>query len=307
MQLAEQDREPYLAWLEQFQNYLDSNRGGVPAEVTYALQHPEYLQGRPELQEGYDIASGSILPASVRDGLGEWNTSWTGGDAGHAKKTGLWDHPESWMQAILGGTLGGVAAAPAFAGGGGVGASGTGSGIAASSGASQGMSPLLGMGASAGTGGGAVAPVAAGAAGGSKGILSKLFGKGGLDPTAMALGGLSLLGGDGEFDDPRKSLAGTTSDPVKRMTEALDAIKGATSGLQSKPAFQLRGYQPPTPVAVNAPTGPFQVGGGLGKDPSLRAALEAENPLASFPDLFGGEGGALPTGYNPSPKKAHPR
>jgi hypothetical protein len=157
---------------------------------------------------------------------------------------------------------------------------------------------------SAGSGLGTTATTAAAGGGGNwftKGLKS-VFGKDGLDPTALALGGMSLLGGE-EVDDPQLSLRGTTADPVVRMTEALDAIKNLTSGIQSKGPSRLRSplqtTQPLAPVSI--PGIPFQIGGGLGRDPALPDPMMEADPI-SFPDIFGGPGGAIPRDTNVSRK-----
>lgn len=155
----------------------------------------------------------------------------------------------------------------------------------------------------AGTGAGltTVGPTAAG--GGASKWLGKIFGKDGLDPTALALGGMSLLGGE-EVDDPKLSLRGTSADPVMRMTEALDAIKNMTSGLQERGPIKLRSsYVPEPPSPVSIPGIPFQIGGGLGRDPALKDPSLLEGQAAAFPDLFGGPGSALPRDMNPNPRK----
>lgn len=117
-------------------------------------------------------------------------------------------------------------------------------------------------------------------------------GKKGMDPTSLLLGGLSLLGGDGEEVN---SFKGTSADPVMRMTEALDAIKALSNHITSRGPARLKApnFEPPAPVDI--PGLGFQIGGGLGRDPSLFGQIEL--PQSQFPDLFGGPGGAQPRGF----------
>jgi hypothetical protein len=152
------------------------------------------------------------------------------------------------------------------------------------------------------TAAGSFAPAATKAATGSvgsrigKGLLNQAKG---LDYTALALGGLSMLGED-EGDDPMKSMRGTTADPVQRMTEALDAVKAMTSNVQQRGATRQRrpDFNPPAPIAVDIPGIPFQIGGGLGRDPAIAEALKREGQSPTqLPDLFGGAGGDVPASF----------
>src|SRR4029434_3324851 len=144
------DQAAYTAWQQQAQSYLQGGTnqgvgggvsvGGLPAELSYVLVHPEYLKQHPELQEAYDTLTGKTLPPSVRSAMqqqlgGNINFDWSGGQAGVAKHKGIWSQPETWIQIALGGALGGAGAAGALGGaGGGAGGGGPGGGGGASGG-----------------------------------------------------------------------------------------------------------------------------------------------------------------------------
>lgn len=114
-----------------------------------------------------------------------------------------------------------------------------------------------------------VIPKAAEAAGGSGGLKSltgKVFGKGGIDPTTALLGGLSML----QQPNQPRSFAGTAVDPVKTMTDTLAKIDALSAKVASRGPSRLKspldGLNTPAPVTI--PGLPFQIGGGLGNDPS---------------------------------------
>jgi hypothetical protein len=118
----------------------------------------------------------------------------------------------------------------------------------------------------------------AGSAGksGAGGFLSKLFGKGGLDPTATLLGGLSLLGGDDEQQKLQSYKGKGLSDPVTSMNDSLGAIRqlmGQLGGGVDRPAI------PGLPKPLQVPGLPFQIGGGLGTDPSMFQPMKIQNPF----------------------------
>lgn len=174
--LSPADQSAFAAWQQRLRGYVASNRGAVPAELTYALQHPDYLQQHPELQEAYNLVSGAELPGSIRTQLQSYHPTW-GHGAGMAENTGLWDKWETWLQLGLGAGLGGVAAAGLT----GAGAAG-GSGAAASGGSmpAVGVAPFSGLpggiGAGVGSAGwGAGAAGAAGAAGSIPGWLDTVL------------------------------------------------------------------------------------------------------------------------------------
>ena len=110
--LPPSDQAAFSQWQQQLQQYVAQNGGAIPAPVSYALAHPDYLQSHPELRDAYNIVSGATLPASTLDKLKDYHPNWSGGSAGFDKNSGLWNKWESWLQ--LG--LGAAVAAPAIAG-----------------------------------------------------------------------------------------------------------------------------------------------------------------------------------------------
>lgn len=114
---------------------------------------------------------------------------------------------------------------------------------------------------------------------GSKIPWGKIFGKNGIDPTTLALGGMSLLGGDEEQFQKRQSYAGTTADPVRSLTESMDVIKSLSNALASRGSRKLSGGGVKTPSPINIEGLPFQIGGGLGMDPATAdpSILEGRN------------------------------
>ena len=119
---------------------------------------------------------------------------------------------------------------------------------------------------------------------GMLGKLGKFFGK--VDPTALVLGGLSMLGGDDGQE--RQSFRGQDhADPVQALQEALRGIYRLGAGLEQKGPTRLRSsYVPGSPQPVSVPGIPFQIGGGLAMDPAQRdpSLLEFDN---SFMGKFG--------------------
>src|SRR3990167_853009 len=105
----------------------------------------------------------------------------------------------------------------------------------------------------------------------------KIFGGGkaggsGLDPTMLALGGLSMFGGGDEGPQKRKSFeqANSITDPRQALYQALKGSNVLGEALSKRGPVKLRSsYAPPPPIAVNVPGVPFQIGGGLGRDPAL--------------------------------------
>lgn len=98
---------------------------------------------------------------------------------------------------------------------------------------------------------------------------SKLFGK--LDPTGLALAGMSLFGGGDDGQQKRKSFGGTgLTDPRNSLYQALAAINRLGQGLAERRPTRLRSsYVQKGPEPVSIPGLPFQIGGGLGTDPAL--------------------------------------
>lgn len=193
---------------------------------------------------------------------------------------------KSWVQkhkvltAVLAGLGGAAGGAGLAALAGGAGAAGAGAGASAATGASGtgtagvlgGTSlatgaPGIGLGIggtlpAAGTGGLMTSGAAAGGSMGLKSGMSKLGGMfggskgGGLDWTTLLLGGLSAAAGIGQHDP------GTM--PFKETMNYQDwrDKNGA------KP-IQIHSTLPPPAEGVNIPGLPFQIGGGLGRDPAL--------------------------------------
>jgi hypothetical protein len=280
------------------------NSGEDPMKVTLDEQQRGQLTGLAQ-QNGFELGDRMKVD-----------------EAGNFNQKGGWAGMSPAMKALIIAAAGvgtaGIASA-AMGGGAGIGASGLGSGMsAATSGAgahAAGGGLMMGSGlagAPALVGGGTAAastalPLATKAAGGSSALskAGKLFNGKGLDATTLLLGGMSMLGGDGT-EDNLTSFAGTSADPTRRMTEALDAIKNMTSQVQSRGPSQLRSNLGPSPISVDVPGVPFQIGGGLGMDPAIRPEPGAPT---SFPDLFGGQGGVTPAGYGQdmNKKKAQPK
>ena len=137
--LSAADQAAFSGWQQNAGQYLQG--GALPAELSYTLNHPEYLQSHPELQDAYDAITGASLPPSVRQAMQQQlgsniNPTWGAGGANFAKHGGVWSQPETWVQLALGAGLGGAAAAGALGAGGaaaGGGASTTAAGAAAPS------------------------------------------------------------------------------------------------------------------------------------------------------------------------------
>jgi hypothetical protein len=224
-------------------------------------------------------------------------------DQWRARRHEFQDPP--WMTRH-GGQLAALAAAAAFApaamsfmggagaaGGGTAGGAGGVYGVAPGSlamGSAGGGAGFFGGAAGAGTAAAGTAAAGTGAANvASKGFLGTLFGKGGLDPTTLLLGGLSLLGGDDA--QKRGSFVGTgQSDPTNALNFAMDLMKKLGSGLQAQGPVHLRGSSvAPGPAPVTIPGIPFQIGGGLGTDPSLAnpGMYDQENSFGMFQPFQG--------------------
>jgi len=158
--LSASDQAAFANWQQQLRQYVAQSGGGVPAPVTYALAHPEYLQSHPELRQGYEIVTGAALPQSTRDALKGFHPVWDKGQAGMQKDSGLFNKWETWLQLGLGSALGGVAAAGALGG-----AGAAGGGAAAGSATGAGAVPALGGGATLAANLGGAGALGAGGAG----------------------------------------------------------------------------------------------------------------------------------------------
>lgn len=110
--------------------------------------------------------------------------------------------------------------------------------------------------AAAGTGTGAAAGTAAAGSGFAAGARN-FFNK--LDPTNLALGGLSLLGNQGG-PQQRNSFNGG-ADPNQRAAEMFDTLNRLRQAEEAKGPSRLR--SPLNPVMSMPPSGGFQMGGGL--------------------------------------------
>lgn len=236
------------------------------------------------------------LPGKFQvDGAGNINTD-------HGIST-AWSNPYFRTALIAGGTLGvGMAVAPAAFG---IGA-GSGATTAAGSGAMLGSTGLPAIGAQSAASLLGAAPAVAGGVGAGttaalttaategvkkgmdwKGLLGKAFGKGGIDPTTLALGGLSILDGD-DSGQERKSFEGTGADPTEVLPESLNAIRKMASAIQSKEPTKLRNSvvnSTPSPVSIEGL--PFQIGGGLATDPALRDESLITSRNSFSPELMG--------------------
>lgn len=112
--------------------------------------------------------------------------------------------------------------------------------------------------------GGAGATSAASTAAGAGMNFGKMFGK--LDPTTMILGALSLLGG-GDDAQKRQSYTGQMTSPENSLHQALEAASRLGQGLAERKPTRLRGIAD-APKPIQIPGLSFQIGGGLGTDPS---------------------------------------
>ena len=104
--------------------------------------------------------------------------------------------------------------------------------------------------------------------------LGKVFGgaKPKIDPTMAAMLGLSFLDGGGEEQQQMQSFRnpGSNADPVQSLEQALEGILRTGQGLQGRGPVKLRSsyvQAPPAPISLKGI--PFQIGGGLGRDPAL--------------------------------------
>lgn len=123
--------------------------------------------------------------------------------------------------------------------------------------------------------------------------LSNLFGAGGMfkqmDPTSLLFGALSLFGGPQQQQRESFTQPGAITDPKQALYQALQSVYRTGQGLSERKPVSLRSsYVQAPPVPVNIPGIPFQIGGGLGRDPAL-----------GDPSLLTGQGTADATKYDP--------
>jgi hypothetical protein len=116
-----------------------------------------------------------------------------------------------------------------------------------------------------------LAPLLGGIAKGGKALFGGAKPK--IDPTMAAMMGLSFLGGgDEDPNDPMKSFEqpGANTDPKHSLNQALEAVLRTGQGLQGRGPVRLRSsVVQPGPAPVQLKGIPFQIGGGLGRDPAL--------------------------------------
>jgi hypothetical protein len=231
------DQAAYNNWKAKAQQYLQG--GALPAELSYALAHPEYVQQRPELKDAYDTLTGANLPptvkAAVQSQVGDnVNFDWRGGEPGIARHGGVWSQPETWIQLALAGTVGGAAASGAFAGGGGASGGATaaaGGGLEEATGVVAPSIAGTSTGATTAAGTGMAAPAGTGlstnlANAGKMGLINKYVNKYG--PLVGAAG--SAIG------------AATQAAASNRRDEDLYGIKTAELNLENN-RLGLEGYQ----------------------------------------------------------------
>ena len=117
---------------------------------------------------------------------------------------------------------------------------------------------------------------------------SKIF-KGGIDPTSLLFGALSLFGGN-NGPQQRESFGGTgLTDPRNALYQALQGTYRAGAGMEQRTPPRLRSsYVQPGPSPVTVPGLNFQIGGGLGQDPAL-----------AHPELLEGQGVQDITQFSP--------
>lgn len=151
--------------------------------------------------------------------------------------------------------------------GGGTLAAGLGGGAAAAGDVAS-MPPATG-GIPAGVKIGASTPIPGGGGGGIMSSIGNWLK--GINPTTAILGGLSLLGKDPQNFQERHSFGGTAIDPTSVLTEQLAAIKNLSNTIANANAPSVKSAvvaEGPRPVTIDGI--PFQIGGGLGRDPALK-------------------------------------
>ena len=129
--------------------------------------------------------------------------------------------------------------------------------------------------------------------------------KNGLD---LALGGLSLFGGDKQ-DDQMTSFAGTSADPVDMQTEVREQIRRMGQQIASRPPLRLRspmgsqmGVEP-----ISIPGLGVQIGGAFHSDfgaPANQAEMDAQQQ--NLYDPFQSLGASVPGSPN-APKQSPSR
>ncbi len=292
-QLSPADQAAFAQWQQRLQAYVAQNGGGVPAPVSYALAHPEYLREHPELQGDYELVSGAMLPPSTREQLKDYNPVWGNakgeGGVGMEKKSGLFSKWETWLQLGLGAAVAAPVALPALGVGGAAGGSSAAAGGAA---AGAGAVPALEGGATlAANLGGAGALGAGGAAAGTgaaaaanPSIWDKIFGKTTAD---KVMTGLGMAGG----------LAGSLiqSNQADKATKAQQEAAAKALELQSNIYQQQRADLAPYRQAGASSLSALTYG--LGLDPSK----SADTTTPYFQQQFSAQNNAVPQNAQRNP------
>lgn len=272
----------------------------MPAQPNYAAQAANQAAGYAMPRPGY--TGGPLEPwleAQLRaDPSYQLPRGYKTDDTGHVVRDThslLDDILEKYLPMAGFAAAGGIGAANVLGAGGGAGAS------AASAGelpvATEGVGSALP--GTAVAGGSNLLPGASSGGGGFLGTLGKLN-KAGINPTQLILGGMSLLGKDPQNFQERHSFAGTSADPVQTLTTALSAIRNMGDVIATTNAPKFRSsVVPEGPAPVTIPGIPFQIGGGMGRDPALKDPTLLEGSLPSNP--FSGSGMAKPG--SPSPRR----
>ena len=125
--------------------------------------------------------------------------------------------------------------------------------------------------------------------------LGKVFGgdKPKVDPMMAAMLGLSAFGEDGPRGPQSFVQPGANTDPRQALNQALEAVLRVGQGMQGRGPVQLRSsVVQPGPAPVQLKGLPFQIGGGLGRDPALadpsllqsnrNASITAMDPFQSL-------------------------
>jgi hypothetical protein len=118
--------------------------------------------------------------------------------------------------------------------------------------------------------------------------------------SALMQGVGGFMGGGGGQE--REGYSGSVS-PNRTLEDAMRAIKGFGSNLESRGPARLRTTMAPPPSPVSIPGLPFQIGGGLGTDPAIldpsilmgRPGAGSEGQGTPLQSLFkSGSGSAAP-------------
>ena len=95
-QLSAAGQSAFAQWQQSLRSYVAQNGGGIPAPVSYALAHPEYLQSHPELKADVDMISGvvpfkteTILPCVFKDGHPGSYWGWRFGETFEIDRCGM--------------------------------------------------------------------------------------------------------------------------------------------------------------------------------------------------------------------------